>query len=269
MGERSVQITTNTLTSFRSATVIGLVSLCIGMLGGCDRAATAGSAVESQTRIATSADVVFSARVVGVTDGDTVKVLDEQKRQHTVRLAEIDAPERGQAWGDRSKQALSALVFGKMVSVERTDTDRYGRMVGRLSSDGRDVNRAMVEQGAAWAFRRYLKDPTLIETETRARRGRVGLWSMSDAQAVAPWDWRRGVREGDPAPHSTPQSLLATADVRAPLASNGPFTCSGKRFCRQMTSCAEAHFYLRQCGVSSLDGNGDGEPCEMLCGTAR
>lgn len=239
------------------------------MVGSCDRAATAGSPVEGQARVAASANVVFSARVVGVTDGDTVKVLDEQKRQHTVRLAEIDAPERGQPWGDRSKQALSALVFGKVVAVEQTDTDRYGRMVGRISSDGRDVNRTMVEQGAAWAFRRYLKDHTLIETEAQARRKRVGLWSMSDAQTVAPWDWRRGVREGgDLAPRSTPQTRLATMDIRTSSTSNERFSCSGKRFCRQMTSCAEAHFYLRQCGVSSLDGNGDGEPCEVLCGTA-
>jgi len=239
------------------------------MVGSCDRAATAGSSVEGQAQVATSANVVFSARVVGVTDGDTVKVLDEQKRQHTVRLAEIDAPERGQPWGDRSKQALSALVFGKVVSVEQTDSDRYGRMVGRISSDGRDVNRAMVEQGAAWAFRRYLKDHTLIEIEARARRERVGLWSMGDAQTIAPWDWRRGVREdGDPASQSTQATRLAAVEVRSPSASNEQFSCSGKRFCRQMRSCAEAHFYLRQCGVSSLDGNGDGEPCEMLCGTA-
>lgn len=264
-----MQITTNTLMRLRAALAIGLVSLSLGMLAACDRAATAASPIESRPSVATSADDVFSARVVAITDGDTLKVVDEQNRQHTIRLAEIDAPESGQPWGNRSKQALSALVFGKTVSVQQTDTDRYGRVVGRLLSDGRDVNRAMVERGAAWAFRRYLNDETLIEAEARARRERVGLWSMSDAQTVAPWDWRRGVRDGgDLAPKPTPQSFLAAAPVAAQLPSSGQFTCSGKRFCRQMTSCAEAHFYLRQCGVTSLDGNSDGEPCEMLCGTA-
>jgi endonuclease YncB( thermonuclease family) len=191
-----VQITTNTLTRFRAATVIGLVSLSLGMLGGCDRAATAVSPVESRSSIAASADAAFSARVVGITDGDTLTVVDEQKRQHTIRLAEIDAPERGQPWGDRAKQALSAFVFGKTISVQQTDTDRYGRVVGRLFSDGRDVNRAMVAVGAAWAFRRYLTDTSLIEVEARAKRERIGLWSMPEAQTVAPWDWRRGVRVG-------------------------------------------------------------------------
>jgi len=91
---------------------------------------------------------------------------------------------------------LSAFVFGKTISVQQTDTDRYGRVVGRLFSDGRDVNRAMVAVGAAWAFRRYLTDTSLIEVEARAKRERIGLWSMPEAQTVAPWDWRRGVRVG-------------------------------------------------------------------------
>jgi len=269
-GERSVRVTTNTPAGFRAVTVIGLASFCIGVLGGCDRAATAGSPVESQLRAAIAADIVFSARVVGVTDGDTVKVLDEQKRQHTVRLAEIDAPERGQPWGDRSKQALSALVFGKRILVQQTDTDRYGRVVGRLLSGGRDVNRAMVEEGAAWAFRRYLIDTSLIEVEARAKRERMGLWSMPEAQTVAPWDWRRGERVGgaqqaDPTFQPQRQGLLNSPSSAVDV---GSFSCSSKTRCAEMTSCAEAQFYLTQCRLESIDGNRDGEPCEQLCGTS-
>jgi endonuclease YncB( thermonuclease family) len=205
--------------------------------------------------------------VVGITDGDTLTVLDEQNQQHTIRLAEIDAPERGQPWGDRSRQALSGLVFSKAVLVQQTDTDRYGRVVARLFADGRDVNSTMVEQGHAWAYRQYLTDETLVATETRARSGRAGLWSMSDQQTVAPWDWRQGVRAGSGDQPTTvrPQGLVSPAP--GSLAANAQFSCSGKRFCRQMSSCAEAHYYLERCGVSSLDGKGDGEPCEMLCGT--
>ena len=221
---------------------------------------------------------------VGVSDGDTLTVLDAANQQHKIRLAEIDAPERGQPWGDRSRQALAALVFGKMVSVQQTDTDRYGRVVARVFGDGRDVNRAMVEDGHAWAYRQYLTDKTLLATEARARGERRGLWSMSDAQTVPPWDWRQGERVGqarlneggaprelrDRAPGQPVQSLLSPraepADGLSP--SDGSFTCSGKRYCRQMNSCEEAHYYLQVCGVSSLDGNSDGEPCERLCGTA-
>lgn len=260
---------TNTLTRLRVTLGIGLVAISVGMLAACDRNASAASPIEATSRAETADHSTFSARVVGVTDGDTVKVLDEHNDQHTIRLAEIDAPERGQPWGSRSKEALSALVFGKVVLVQKIDTDRYGRIVGRLLSDGRDVNRVMVEQGAAWAFRRYLTDETLIEVEARARLDRVGLWSLSEMQTVAPWDWRRGVREGGyQSSEAVAQTLYSGAPIVGPNTSSGQFTCTGKRFCRQMTSCEEAYFYLRQCGVSSLDGNSDGEPCEVLCGTA-
>jgi endonuclease YncB( thermonuclease family) len=238
--------------------------MTLGSVAACEQAATlvaqAGGGARAEA-------ISFRARVVGITDGDTLTVLDEQNQQHTIRLAEIDAPERGQPWGDRSRQALSGLVFSKAVSVQQTDTDRYGRVVARLFADGRDVNRTMVEQGAAWAYRDYLTDQTLIATEARARQSKVGLWSMSDQETVAPWEWRRGVRvgTGDQPTAVMPQGLFSPAPGSP--AANAQFSCSGKRFCRQMSSCAEAHYYLERCGVSSLDGKGDGEPCEMLCGT--
>lgn len=273
----SVQITTITLTKMRLMHFIVVASLMLAMVSACDRVATVIAQVDAQPQSQTVTVASITGRVVGVTDGDTLKMLDAQNQQHTIRLAEIDAPERGQPWGNRSKQTLSALTFGKTVSVQQTDTDRYGRVVGRVFADGEDVNRAMVEQGAAWAYRQYLTDQTLIATEARARRERAGLWSMSDAQTVAPWDWRKGVRRGGAAQadevlsHPSVQPLLSPrpSSGRSEASVSEPFSCSGKRYCREMNSCAEANFYLRQCGVSSLDGNSDGEPCEMLCGTAR
>jgi endonuclease YncB( thermonuclease family) len=263
-----VQITTITLKRFARALSMVLSVMALATVSGCDQAtafiAQAGGGARAESAVS------FRARVVGVTDGDSITVLDAQNQQHRVRLAEIDAPERGQPWGDRSRQALSALVFGKTVSVQQTDTDRYGRVVARIFADGQDVNRTMVEQGAAWAYRRYLTDETLLATEARARRQRVGLWSMSDAQTVAPWEWRQGVRVGQgdtsaPAAAARPQALFAPGSRSAASGSTEQFTCSGKRYCREMRSCAEANFYLRQCGVSSLDGDGDGRPCEVLC----
>jgi endonuclease YncB( thermonuclease family) len=236
-------------------------------LGGCDQAARVVAQAAGQT--SSPNGVSFQARVVGITDGDTLTALDSQNRQHKIRLAEIDAPERGQPWGDPSREALSALVFSKTVSVQQTDTDRYGRIVARVFVGGLDVNRAMVAEGQAWAYRRYLTDQTLIATEARARRERAGLWSLGDAQTVAPWEWRDGVRAGtgsvEPARAMGPRTLFKASPNPQP--SDGRFRCSTKRYCREMNSCAEAHYYLRQCGVSSLDGNGDGEPCEALCGT--
>jgi endonuclease YncB( thermonuclease family) len=260
-----VHIKTITLMRLKRALIAMLCVMMFASVAGCEQATTLIAKAGGEARAQDA--VSFRARVVAVTDGDTVTVLDEQNQQHRVRLAEIDAPERGQPWGNRSRQALSALVFGKTVSVQQSDTDRYGRVVARLFADGRDVNRTMVEQGHAWAYQEYLTDETLVTTETRARSSRVGLWSMSDQQTVAPWDWRQGTRvgTGDQTTPAMPQGLFSPAPGSP--AANAQFSCSGKRFCRQMSSCAEAHFYLEWCGVSSLDGNGDGEPCEQLCGT--
>lgn len=134
-------------------------------------------------------------QVVGVTDGDTVTVLDEQKQQHKVRLAGIDAPEKKQPFGQRSKESLSDAVFGKRVSVEWDKFDRYGRIVGKIVVGTQDVNLGQVEAGLAWWYQRYaaeqsVSDRRLYElAEDEARRGRLGLWS--EAEPVAPWDWRK------------------------------------------------------------------------------
>ena len=263
-------ITTNTLKRFMRVVMATLVVMAFASVSGCEQAAyiaQIGGGAGAERGMS------FPARVVGISDGDTLTVLDELNQQHKIRLAEIDAPERGQPWGERSKQTLSALVFGKTVSVQQTDTDRYGRVVARVFAEGEDVNRTMVGQGAAWAYRQYLTDETLIATEATARRERVGLWSMSETQTVAPWDWRRGERGGgggggEAVSAARPQSLFAPETNPAQRDLSDQHSCSGKRYCRQMSSCAEAQFYLRQCGVSSLDGNSDGEPCEVLCGTA-
>ena len=252
--------------------MIALASLAVS---ACDQIGVAAQKTTDLISVGPRSEpaVTFRARVVGVTDGDTLTVLDESNQQHTIRLAEIDAPERGQPWGARAKQTLSSLVFGKTVSLQQTDTDRYDRVVARVFADGEDVNRATVAQGAAWAYRRYLTDQTLIAVEARARQDRLGLWSLSDAETVEPWEWRTGKREGDgtiPTDGTRGvRSLVAPRQSVVTEPANGRFSCSGKRYCRQMSSCAEAHFYLRQCGVASLDGNSDGEPCEMLCGTAH
>ena len=107
---------------------------------------------------ATAAEI--AGRVVGITDGDTLNVLDEARRQTRVRLAEIDAPESHQPYGNRAKQALSELVFGRDVRVVVVTIDRYGRTVGRIYAGSTDVSAEMVRQGAAWVYRKYNRDPS-------------------------------------------------------------------------------------------------------------
>jgi micrococcal nuclease len=130
----------------------------------------------------------FAGEVVGVLDGDTIDVLHE-RRPIRVRLAAIDAPEKSQAFGQKSRQALAALVFRRQVQVIDQGTERHGRTLGVVMVDGINVNAEQVRQGLAWVYRAYSKDAALIALEQAARDGRRGLWS--DPHAVPPWTFRR------------------------------------------------------------------------------
>ncbi len=140
----------------------------------------------------------ITGRVVGVSDGDTITVLDANRTQYKIRLAGIDAPESKQAFGSRSKQNLSDLVFGKDVAVEWDKRDRYQRVVGVVLVDGHDVNLEQVRAGMAWWYRQYAKEQTLDDrrlyeqAENGAKAARRGLWV--DANPVPPWEWRRTKR---------------------------------------------------------------------------
>ena len=208
----------------------------------------------------------YTGKVVSISDGDTLTLLvpdGASFKQIKVRLGEIDTPERKQPYGTRAQQALSDLAYNKQARVVVQDTDRYGRTVGRVYVGSLDVNAEMIRQGAAWAYRQYLKDQSLLKLEADAKAAKRGLWGLSEAERCPPWDWRKGTC----ATASAPAARAPAAPTAAPTsaASSSGFTCAGKRYCREMTSCEEAKFYLTQCGVSSLDGNHDGEPCEKLC----
>lgn len=142
-----------------------------------------------------SAHADFSGQVISVLDGDTVDVLVE-KTSVRVRLAQIDAPEKAQAFGSRSRQALAAMVARQVVVVRTNSTDRYGRILGTLWLGSEDINKAMVGQGMAWAYRAYLQDASLLTLEAAAKTARAGLWV--DPQPVPPWEWRLVNKGGQP-----------------------------------------------------------------------
>lgn len=146
----------------------------------------------------------LTGRVVYVPDGDSITVLDASRTQHKVRLAGIDAPEKGQAFGRRAGQHLALLVKGKEVTVTWEKIDRYQRKVGKLMvtppdcptcAHTLDANLAMVSVGLAWHYKAYAKEQSaedrerydVAEHEARARR--AGLWH--DKDPTAPWDWRK------------------------------------------------------------------------------
>ena len=146
------------------------------------------------TLVSARADTI-TAKVVGVTDGDTVKVLTNSQDLIKVRLAEIDTPERRQPWFNRAKQALAGKIFGKTVRIEVIGRDRYGRSIGKIFLGQRDINRELVREGHAWVYRKYMKDPTLLDDEEQARREHLGIWSLPEAQRTPPWEWRKKRRK--------------------------------------------------------------------------
>jgi endonuclease YncB( thermonuclease family) len=130
--------------------------------------------------------------VVGISDGDTLKARCGEPgayEQVTIRLAEIDAPEKGQAFGRRSKEALSALCFGVHATIKPVAVDRYGRTVARVECNGLDASSEQVRIGMAWRFVRYSNDRAMQSVEDAARTARKGLWG--DPTPVPPWEYRK------------------------------------------------------------------------------
>jgi endonuclease YncB( thermonuclease family) len=195
----------------------------------------------------------FTGQVVSVSDGDTIIVLRPGKIQEKIRLSEVDCPEKAQPFGQAAKRFTLEAAAQKTVTVQVRTKDRYGRTVGEVMlPDGRSLNRELVRAGYAWWYRTYSTDSSLGRLEAEARAAGRGLWS--DPDPVPPWEWRKGARKAQ----SAAQSPVAQASFLSG-------ECGQKRFCKEMTSCAEALFYLRECGLASLDGDGDGVPCESLC----
>jgi endonuclease YncB( thermonuclease family) len=137
-------------------------------------------------------DVVpeIRGKVVAISDGDSFTIQTEDKQRILIRLAEIDAPESGQAWGRSAKRALSRLIYAKAVRVETSGVDQQGRTLGRVYVKNVDVNVEMVRRGSAHAYREYLTDASLITVEDEARSARRGLWSQRASQTTPPWEWR-------------------------------------------------------------------------------
>ena len=189
-----------------------------------------------------SAGPATAERVVRVVDGDSI-VVDSSGNRVEVRIADIDAPEMDQPHGEAAKAALEELVGDRVVRLELIGGDAYRRIVANVFVDDRDVAAELVAGGWAWVRRAYAPAARLIELEEAAHDARRGLWAEDSPSP--PWIWRR--TGGNPSLQSvTPE-------------------CGSKTSCREMSSCEEAIAYLSECKLDTIDGDGDGIPCESLC----
>lgn len=136
-----------------------------------------------------------SGRVVGISDGDTITILSDRK-QTKVRLAGIDAPEKGQDYSEVAKRHISGLIYNKTVTLKGDKIDRYGRLVAKVMFDGKDINLLMVQNGLAWHFSKYAREQSREDrlaystAEAEARNAKLNLWRYPNP--VAPWDFRSG-----------------------------------------------------------------------------
>ena len=128
--------------------------------------------------------------VVGVGDGDTRTVLCKGSEKMKIRLSEIDAPEKRQPFGSRSKLSLSNMCLQKKAKIKPQTKDRYGRTVARVICDGVDANEEQVKRGMAWVYDKYVRDQSLYSIQDKARASKKGLWA--DNKPIKPWEYRRG-----------------------------------------------------------------------------
>jgi len=148
---------------------------------------------------ATAHAETLTGRVVGISDGDTLTLLDESRKQHKIRLAGIDSPEKGQPFGDYCKKSLSDLAYDRTVTIESNKRDHYGRVIGKVLVDGQDVNLEQVRRGCGWHYKKYQNEQPLEDrlsynaAQDSARAAKVGLWA--DKDPVPPWDWRKAARK--------------------------------------------------------------------------
>lgn len=132
----------------------------------------------------------FPVKVVGVTDGDTFTVVNKDNLQLKIRIWGIDAPEKGQDYGNKAKQVLSDYIYGKEIVIDVQSRDSWGRYISYVfTPEGKDISLIMLNEGMAWHFTKYDSTEEYHRAEEEARAKRIGLWSIADP--IAPWDYRK------------------------------------------------------------------------------
>jgi endonuclease YncB( thermonuclease family) len=208
----------------------------------------------------------LAGRVTQVIDGDSLRLTpDGSDAAVEVRLLGIDAPEICQAWGLQARQALSEQLLGKPVSLKTNGLDTYGRTLATVHLDTLNVNRWMVQEGHAWSTRTKWDRGPYVADERMAKALSRGL--NREGGAIMPREFRRShgpCSQEDVAGARTAGGVAKAPVALAPVAAVAADgrRCDGRTRCSQMTSCAEATWFLKNCPGVQMDGNDDGVPCE-------
>jgi micrococcal nuclease len=141
--------------------------------------------------LTTFSQTTLTAKVVGIKDGDTVVVLDSLNNQTTLRLAEVDCPEKNQPFGTKAKQFTSDQIYLKTIKYVVTDTDRYGRSIAMIyyDIDNKYLSAEIIKAGMGWHYKKYSTSKELATFEDNAKKNKKGLWL--DNNPINPSDWRK------------------------------------------------------------------------------
>jgi endonuclease YncB( thermonuclease family) len=191
----------------------------------------------------TFAERRITGKVVGVPDGDTATVLDENKTQYKFRFNGIDAPELKMDFGNKSKENLSNLIFGKQVIVIFNKVDKYGRYVGKIMVNGNDANLEQIKAGLAWHYKKYANEQsetdrkTYAEAEVKAREAKLGLWQIPNP--TAPWAYRADKKVNQESEKANRKYLVGAKGGCYYLNSSGNKTYVDKKFCNGISNISE------------------------------
>lgn len=133
-----------------------------------------------------------TGKVIKVKDGDTIVIIDTTNTQHTIRIADIDCPEKGQPFGTKAKNFTSDEIFGKIVTIESKGIDRFGRTIGFVLYNNKNLSFELLKSGLAWHYKYYSKNKEMAKIEVVAKKNKIGLWI--DPNPINPYNWRRNKR---------------------------------------------------------------------------
>ena len=134
----------------------------------------------------------LKGKIVRVSDGDTIVLLDSTNTQHRIRLDGIDCPEKGQPFGRKATDFAKELTLGKTIVVEWEKKDRYNRILGVVYADNINVNKELLKNGLAWHYKHFNNDQELADLEQQAKDKKLNIWS--EKNPIEPYKWRKGER---------------------------------------------------------------------------
>jgi len=171
------------------------VSVIVLLFLACNTPDAGNTAINEKVieRHAKSNGKFTTGRVISISDGDTFKLLNSDNRTIRVRLHGVDAPERGQDYATQAKEKLSELIFSRSVEVEEKSTDRYGRVVGIVYADNKNINEELLRSGYVWHYTQYDKNNAWADLMKNAQKRKEGLWNKTNP--TPPWQWRKQKRE--------------------------------------------------------------------------